>query len=294
MTVNVISLAGTSGIGVNTTTHGLGPEEKPIPPPPPGPTPRKRTGGNTDEAQRVWRERWEQIGQEQAIRAGEILARRKREQLEEVEWLDESTLAEADYFIVASGLDAAIRAPAGGRMRYVRTKKYGLCAVILADTGARYLITGLGSTQDRRVEAGDIIGKTGPTAPIAAIHAADAAASGSGGQSDAPTDADTAEPPMLGPAPSQAFTQFFLTINADGEIVPEIITPSPTTTAATSTQGAPEQLPTAYAPPGPNPAPYIVVLGSITALAVVLTGNPLLASLILSGTIVAASSQKRR
>jgi hypothetical protein len=297
--VDVISLAGTSGVGEDTATHGLGPTGTPIPPPPPPPPHKKhkKSSGGVEEADRLWRARWRRILGEDEIPTGEQLAKTPRGQpIEELEWLDETTLAEADYFIVAAGDEAVIRAPADGRMRYVRSAKYGLCAIILADTGARYLITGLGSTLDRRVTSGEIIGKTARLDSRVAIAAATALLGAAPTDTSAPTDAPAEAPAKTKAAPYTKVKTFMLTVNANGEIVPDTATATSTTTKTktsteTKTDTAIEKATSTEIAVATGTWPTrveVLLAGLPLATVIFLLGAPLIAVLIGSATLVIA------
>lgn len=270
--VDVISLSGNTGIGENVVTSGLGPG----PETPPTPPPRKRRGGASD-GQRRWHEQWrERIAQQlanEALRAnGSAMAESVSSQaLDDLEWIDDAA-AEADYLIMTAGDEALIRAPAGGEMHYARSKKYGLCAVLVSDTGARYLITGIGRTANRRVEAGDVIGKTPPVSRF--VRAVKEPAG------------------QLGPGPDPNVIDvdvFTIVVDADGKAHTYNESalsagPSPSDQAA----GDPRMLPVPVRTGGSvNTA--VFVLGTFAAAIVMLTGQPLLAAFIFSGAVVLAA-----
>jgi hypothetical protein len=169
--VNVISLSGTTGVGENVVTSGLGPGPETPPTPPPSP---RRAGGNTEAGERIWRERWRKIHEE---RQREIEEDRKR--WEEPEAVQDDSIVvpgddtaavdddlfgedEADYTILPVGEGAAVRAMTTGYVRYVHREGTGLCAALTGDDGVRYLYVGLGRPEGeaRHVERDDILAWT--------------------------------------------------------------------------------------------------------------------------------------
>lgn len=275
--VDVVSLAGTPGLGENVVTSGLGPAPQEAPPTPP----RKRRGGAGEQGDRRWREHWRERLAAQAalelLRAqGEQMAAETAAQaLDDLEWIDDAA-AEADYLIMTAGDEALIRAPAAGDMHYARSKKYGLCAVLKADTGARYLITGLGRTADRKVEAGEVIGKTPPVSKF--VRAAATATS-------------TADPPQLSAGSNVVDLDVFtIVVDPDGQVVMYNDGQPATDASQERASGAPIEV---RAPTGSVSTinKTIFAWGTVAAAVVMLTGQPLLAAFIFSGVIVLAAAK---